>query len=482
MNWEEVRALRKAGRFDEARDAAREILAGNPDDFRTRSEYEWVIFGYIKALVAQIGEALEHRPIQARDLDALMLRMREYWTLKPQIPGMACSNVLSQLAKVGLHLPKFPEIVRWIGPNGLRPEDWKPNNFEGKTLPPLAMNVARALCKWVKAHPTANAEQMDMALEWAERVKSVAHGDSDLWLTWDMAIVLRQLGDFQRAAELLASVIKAKRGEFWVWSEAGRLYAAEQPELALACFCHAMECPTEPKFLVKTHRELAELLAEQGDFAQASREVAITIEIRQAQGWPLGPELEELIARGWYDPSAAGSEDPAQFYAKHSAAALALCFDVVEVKDANYLGVLMPQPPRDARPGWKPRPRPRFAIKDAHGRPSILTGTVMKKINFDMGAPLRIVVGVQRGDDRRTVVHVADRQDGTHWDCAKSKHIHGRLRRHPLGFGFVDDIFVAPDLLGTISSAVEEVVVTAVHVQHPKEDRLGWQAVDVAAA
>jgi tetratricopeptide (TPR) repeat protein len=482
LNWEEVKALRKSGRLDEARDAAREILAGNPNDFRTHSEYEWVIFGYVKVLVAQIGEALEHRPIQPRDLDALMLRMREYWTLKPQIPGMACSNIFGQLAKVGLHLPKFPEVVRWIGPSGLRPEDWQPNYFDGKSLPPLAMNLARALCKWVKAHPTANAEQMDMALEWAERVKSVGHGDSDLWLTWDMAIVHRQLGDVQRAAELLASVIKAKRGEFWVWSEAGRLYAVDQPDLALACFCRALECPTEPKFLVKTHRELAELLAEQDDFAQASREVAITIEIRQAQGWPPGRELEELIARGWYDPSADGSEDPAQFYARHSSVALELCFDVVEVKDANYLGMMMPQTPRDARPGWKPRPRPRFAIKDAHGRPSILMGPTMKNINFDIGAPLRIVVGAQRGDDRRTIVHLAERQDGAHWDCASSKRFHGRLRRHPSGFGFVDDVFVAPALLSTVGGAVEDVTVTAVHVQHPKEDRLSWQALDLVAA
>jgi len=94
-----------------------------------------------------------------------------------------------------------------------------------------------------------------------------------------MAILLRQMGDFQGAAELLASVIKTKRNEFWVWAEAGRLYQLEQPELALACFCRALECPAEPKFLVRAHRELAELLAEQEEYAQASREVAMSIDV-----------------------------------------------------------------------------------------------------------------------------------------------------------------------------------------------------------
>jgi tetratricopeptide (TPR) repeat protein len=482
VNWQDVQTLRKARRFDEARVAAMEILARDPSDLRTRSEYEWVIFGYIKDLVAQVEETLEQRPVQARDLESLMQRMREYWTLKPQIPGMACSNILGQLAKVGPHLPKFPEIVRWISLEGLRPEDWKPNIFDNRTLPALAVSVARAMCKWVKAHPAATADQASAALVWADRAKSVADGDSALWLTWDMAIALRQIGDVPRAAELLASVIKAKRGEFWVWAEAGRLYMAEQPELALACLCRALECPAEPKFLVRTHRELAELLADQADFAQASRELAITIEIRQSQGWPPGREVEQLIAMGWYDPAASGAEEPAAFYANHSQAALALCFDVVEVQDATYLGLLMPQPPRDTRPDWKPKPRPGYATRDTRGFPSILMGPGMRKNNLDIGAPLRIVVGSQRGERRRIVVHVALRQDGADWDCVESKSVRGRLQRHPKGFGFVDDVFVAPVLLSTIGSAVDDVTLTAVHVHHPKEDRLGWQAVNLAAA
>src|SRR5690606_29412409 len=151
---------------------------------------------------------------------------------------------------------------------GLRSEDWQSNEYQGSRYPSLAMKIARALCKWVKAHPDASNKQMAMTLEWAERVRRTAKGDDALWLTWDMAILLRQMGDFHRAAELLAGVIKAKRNEFWVWAEAGRLYQSDQPELALACFCRALECPAEPKFLIRAHRELAELLAEQEEFAQ----------------------------------------------------------------------------------------------------------------------------------------------------------------------------------------------------------------------
>ena len=417
MNSDNVRTLRKAGRLQEALDTARQILTTNPGDFKTKSEYEWVIFDCIKIIVANmVAEMAKSRPINARDVDDLMGWMDEYRSLEPSIPGMACSNILGQLVKVGSNLPKFPGIIRWAGIEGLRDEDWQPRQYQGKTYSSLAMNIARTLCKWIKAHPQASQKQMALALDWAERVGKVTKGDDSLWLHWDMAILLRQMGDFHRAAELLASVIKTKRNEFWVWAEAGRLYQSEQPELALACFCRALECPAEPKFLVRAHRELAELLAEQEEYAQASREVAVTIDIRQAEGWPIGREMEALISSPWYDPAAEGADPPKDFYGKHSPAALSLCFDVVETRPANYLGLLVPHTPKDPRPGWKPKPLSRYAIKDSKGHAWSLVGPAMKKLKFEVGAPLTVVIGRQNGDDRQTIVHVSVREDGQQWD------------------------------------------------------------------
>lgn len=418
MNSDDVRTLRKAGRLQEALDTARQILTTNPGDFKTKSEYEWVIFDCIKIIVANmVAEMAKSRPINTRDVDDLMGWMDEYLSLEPSIPGMACSNILGQLLKVGSHLPKFPGIILWVGIEGLRDEDWQPRQYQGKTYSSLAMNIARTLCKWVKAHPEASQKQMALALDWAERVGKATKADDSLWLHWDMAILLRQMGDFQRAAELLASVIKTKRNEFWVWAEAGRLYQSEQPELALACFCRSLECPAEPKFLVRAHRELAELLAAHEEYAQASREVAIVIDIRQAQGWPIGREMEGLIASPWYDPAAEGAEIPKDFYGKHSAAALALCFDVVETRPASYLGLFVPPTPREPRPGWKPKPRSRFAIMDSHHLAWSIDGQGMKKLDFEVGAPLMVVVGRQNGDHRQTIVHVSFRKGGDFWDC-----------------------------------------------------------------
>jgi tetratricopeptide (TPR) repeat protein len=553
VNWQDVQTLRKAGKLKEARDAALDILTVNPDDFKTRSQLEWVIFAEIKQAVARIEVALKaSQRVNAQDVSFVLSRWDEYQRSEPRVPEMACSNIVGQLTKIGHLLPKFADIIYWLRLDGLRTEDWLPNAFEGKTYPSLATKIALALCKWVKANPdVSTAEDTVMALDWINQSQENAPGDYPLWLKWNAAILHRKIGDFQRATELLAGVIKAKRNEFWVWAEAGRLYLSEQPELALACFCRALECPAEPKFLVRTHRELAELLVEQEEYAQASREVGITLDIRQTEGWPVGREMEAMIASPWYDASAIGAEHPKEFYGKHSPAALALCFDVVETKAANYLGVLVPHTPKEPRPGWKPKPVHRFAINGAEGHAWSLVGSGMKKLKFDVGAALTVVVGRQNGEDGQTIVHVSARPEGNQWDCLEPgagvvareatadkpmkifiagsgeelgidrvsgdplcigdgvrfglarnpknnrvevfnvergelpetdvKRIHGHLRRNQKGFGFVEDAFVAPSVLESIESGIEDVVALAVYGKHPKEERRAWRVISLTA-
>ncbi|PRH81320.1 tetratricopeptide repeat-containing protein [Arenimonas caeni] len=523
----------------------------NPDDFKTRSQLEWVTFDEIKRVVARIESALkDSQRASSQDLNFVMTRWEEYQQSQPRVPEMACSMIVGQIIKVAHLLPKFADIIYWLRLDGLRDEDWQPNEYQGKSYPSLATKIALALCKWIKSHPdTSTDEDVDMALEWIDATRKAATGDIPLWLNWNAAILFRKKGEFQRATELLTSVIKAKRNEFWVWAEAGRLYQSEQPELALACFCRALECPAESKFLVKAHRELAELLAELEEYAQASREVATTIDIRQAEGWPIGREMEALIASPWYDPSAEGAEDPKEFYGRHSPAALALCFDIVETKAASYLGLLIPHTPKDPRPGWKPKPLSRFAIKDAQGRSWSLVGPGIRKPKFETGAPLTVVIGRQDGDDRQTIVHASVRSDGEQWDCLERgtgvvvreaadgkplkvfiagsgdelgvdapdgnvlrvgdgiklgmtrnpkndrldafnvergelpdrdvKLVQGQLRRNPKGFAFIDDAFVAPALVDSIDSAIDEVMAVAVYGKHPKEDKRAWRVISL---
>lgn len=478
MTWEEVQKLRKQGQCIEARDLALRELESDPGDFRLQTQLCWAYYCIVKRLVSHMTERLKaSQPVDSRDVNTLVGELRGFAKYGKRRPDSACSNIAREISKVASHVPVLPGFVRWVRIDGLAVEDWDYQKRDGREYQPLAMGVARGLAKWVKASPDASVEDVDLALQWLERIRPVAQGDDALWLDWDSVLMLRRQGNYARAAVALASVLKAKRTEFWVWAEAARLYMTEDSDLALACFCRALECSADPKYAVGVHRELAELLVEQENFAQASSEIATAVALRQQEGWSMGKELEALIACPWYDPTAANAENAKAFYARYSADALVLCFDSVETKAATYLGLMHPHTPKEPRPDWKPRPIPRFAMFDKAGTALSLLGPGLRNLRYKAGDPLTVVVGQQEGDSRITIVQVSPRPDGAPWDCTQMGS--GVVVREAVGDKsakvFIgrdkDDIHISEDAwLGTAPAQLGEGVRFRM-VQNPKNGR-----------
>lgn len=420
MSWEEVRQLRQEKKYAEAWALGQSLLEADPRDFRTRSQLEWVCHGRMKSLVGTIKADLKAgsrpEPAHLRQVDAVL---NDFSSLpRVEVPGMACSVILQALAAIAPHVSQFGAFVRWVRDDGLRAEDWKPNNFNGKTYASIATLVARGLAKWVRAHAPEDSDFVADAVRWLRLAREHAGPHSE-WIDWDLALMLRLQGDHEAAARCLSTVLKSKRNEFWAWAEAGRLYAKEQPELARACFCRALSCPAEEGFTVNVHVDLAALLAELEEFPQASRETAVAIGIRERLGWKIPAELQGLIDSNWYDPDAPGAVEPKEFYVQYASEALVLCFDEVETVSGSYLGTIIPQP--ESPPlGWKPRPLPRFAAQDRTGMAWSVVGPGMKVRHLSPGTSVTLVRGLQ--DGRETIVQVVPRVDGTPWDCLNIKH------------------------------------------------------------
>ena len=422
MNWKDVQQLRKQGDIVEGKKLAYDLLEADSRDFRTRSMLEWLIYDEVKpALTSAIEAAKAGKRPQQADLHRIDQALTEFTKLPAQCPGMACSVLLQQLCRIGPEFPRFAAFVKWVGIEGLRQEDWISQTSNDGTWPALAVSVARALTKWTKARDTS-PERLEETLRWLDAATPVAEGDDALWLQWDRAGMLRRLERYDEAAQALSDVIKTKRNEFWVWAEAGRLYGTDDPDLALACFCQALLCPSSPEFVAKAHRELAEILAERGDYSQASVEIGIAASAREEQGWRLGEELESLMREPWFDPVPSDARKPKDFYTEHAPMALSLCFDEVETRPATFLGVLNLPPPRDAKPGWKPRPRTRFAVLPQEGGSLSLFGPHLRKTPWKPGEAVSLVVGRQAGQSDQTIVQIIRRSDGEPWDCTVPGH------------------------------------------------------------
>ena len=421
MSAKEINALRKNEKYAEAKELAYSLLERNPKDFRARSELEWTIYFELKPTLAKAKDAVkaDKRP-HPSDLQRIDEALSEFTKIPPERPGMACSVILGQLCALASDYRRFSAFVKWVGETGLREEDWQATASGGGTWPPLVVQIARALAKWVKTHADANEDHLEQALRWLLAAVPVATGDDSLWLAWDRAIVLRRLGRHAEAAEALSDVIKAKRNEFWVWAEAGRLYREDDPDLALSCFCRALECPADAEFLIKVRRELAELLSERGEHAQASLEISAVARVRTEKGWAIGAELQALMDEPWYETEPKGATDQKKYYAEHSNGALALCFDSVETKAATYLGLLTLPVTGTTASDRKPRPRTRFAILEDEGRSLSLLGPYLRKTPWAQGQPLWLLVGKQSGQSQGAIIQVMNRPEGVEWDCTLS--------------------------------------------------------------
>ena len=83
----------------------------------------------------------------------------------------------------------------------------------------------------------------------------------------------------------------------------------------------------------------------------------------------------------------------------------------------TYLGTIVPQQQKDAQPGRKIRPLPRFAIRESDGASVSIVGPGVRCRNIKVGDPVTLVLGRQRGSDRDAIVQVSVRSDGANWDC-----------------------------------------------------------------
>lgn len=141
-----------------------------------------------------------------------------------------------------------------------------------------------------------------------------------IWVRYDRAAFYFRLGDIQAAADEMLILLRQKRGEFWAWGMMARIEAARNPELAIACFAQSLQCNPEPRFTGKLHLQFASLLHEQGLTAEAIAEVLKASEIYQTEGWRFPDELETVLQAPWFNPDQANPDQGGFYRARSGAA------------------------------------------------------------------------------------------------------------------------------------------------------------------
>ena len=187
--------------------------------------------------------------------------------------------------------------LSWWNGNGLRPEDWQPEELPDGRRAALTLAEqlygARTRCLLAANPPDEDAindilPQLDQA---SERLPTAQ------WLPYYKAkLQLRLHSNPAEVLKLLLPVVRQKSGEFWAWQLLSETLEATDPAAALACLYKASTCGSEEKFLGKVRLKLARLLADThpGEARWQLNQASATY---AAEGWSLKGEALPLAAR-----------------------------------------------------------------------------------------------------------------------------------------------------------------------------------------
>ena len=548
MNWQEISQIRKSGDYMRARNLARIELQKMPNSIQLKSQIEWTYYSEIKEICTKLKQT---DPLDQRLVQQLIQTYEDYIKGNTRRPEMAFSMIVQLITPYSTYFPDFYNYVKWFGKAALREEDWEVSLYrdkqgkERRSLP-IAYEVARGLCKWARSVSELTKEQADFCLDWVNQARAKLSAEDAIWLDWDAVAVLRRMGNYENASQVLSSVLKLKKNEFWVWAEAARIYQFDQKDLALACFCKAMLCRTEEKFLVTTHFDFSKFLISLEMFDEASFEINQAIKIRNENQWKLPEELNRLTQNNWFDPNKNDLRLAKEFYEEHASDALSLCFDEIRKVSATYIGQL-----KVKREGKKPKDFAKFSIKNGSTFESLLANG-FNHLKMKRGTPVLITLGIQDDSNQNLVVNVVERMDGSEWECtnqqfgiisyvsddyenvkvfldkdnelkldpntfralkdkisigtklkcfltvnAKSQRIEishvglvnnvkindmkeekGELRKNQKGFGFVNDVFISPNLIKDIEDKAL-ISVQAIFTKQRDKDTYSWKAISI---
>lgn len=431
---EHIKSLRQAGKFQEAIEYGKDYI----DDFYALIQINWAYYGLIKRQVSEVLTLLEHHPPHYGKIKQIYDTAREYAKLPNRRADSSLSNILRELTKLAAYSPDYLRFIHWVVRiDGIQDESWQASEYQGKQYSPLVCSIARGLAKWANhfSQQTTPAD-LEYIIGWLKNTRDVAVGDDVLWLDWDSVKLLKQLNKHQEAAQTLGYLLKTKNKEFWLWQQAGQLYASEQPDLAKACFCQALKCSRKPEFSVNVHLDLAQLLAEQDEIAWANGEVLQAKNIREQHGWKTGDALQKLLDAGWFNPENALSDSELnQQYQQYAPDALVLCFDNVQEYEANFVTVFSVSSPADSPKKKKPKQLAKFIFRpNKNGQAVSVVSTETKTTTqFQAGMPVTLLIG-KSVKGQQTILHIRPRETGQFWDCADKQHgVVENIKNHKIG-------------------------------------------------
>lgn len=513
MSFKQVQELRKGGKLDEALNLAKQDLEAGPDDIWNKRSIAWVYYEYLKQssepekydqfkeyldkikglslpeeekmvfdnIAYQVGKLIFEFNKELKntnkkiDIDEFRLLeiLEEILSLITDFhftkPSQAYSFLFKAFHKGYYKSSKYVWFMDCWGFENFMPEDFLPEEFNNKKTISIVEQSYIAYAKnllegklienlgFVKGINKEGINNFIPKLD--ELIKT--HPEYQ-YPPYYKAKLLLATGDTEDVLSSFIPFAMSKKNDFWVWELMSDVFP-ENDERKLACLCKALSLNTPDTFTINTRQKLANLLIKTQKYNEAKTEIARIINVRNENNWRIPIEIQNSTKEKWFS-EAAQKQNNAEFYKQRSPIAEEILFrDIPEeivavefvnrnkkilnfVKDKNFHGF--------------------FNYSGMPGKPEV--GDILK-VRF-------------KEKKKDTLVNALTiKKAGPDTPCEAISEFEGNIRiKESANFGFVDDIFIDPNLVKQNNLQNEQRVEgKAIISFNKKRNEWGWKAINL---
>ena len=537
---QEVSTLRKSGQTDAAYRRGQELIRQHPNDKYLRNSVGWVLYDMLKQLYIDSSTDQADTTVSHSSVRQLL---HEYAHLKLDRPDLLFSCILSLLLRFKSMPEFFPKFLYWAGLQSFQKDDFRAGSSDeqNKIFPSLVESIAVSVAKQVVSNWTHYDRHIhEFVLELTDFALSDGEVSDPLWLRYRKGQLLCKMGRYDEAREHLKYTIERKSGEYWTWHALASCERVSSPSKALTLCIKAYMVATDKKFTVSVLEDIIRLACDTKDFDLARWAVDMDFSIRKNVEWRLPEFISTCLTSEWY-ASAPVLEDPDQILAKHAVSAESLFFEgkwqmasLIEVftssREKRLIKLIRKTDTETSVEVVPARLYPDIAklksgaplfaaIKSSEERTHILALKIREEgEEFDCLLQLHGILDHHNEKKKQAFVYLSpssfcplyyseytevcewepgisvimsctyEKNKGyraykasrisawdSEWVCRKT----GKLHIHQKGFGFVDDMFVAPHLIGKDWKEGQVSVVAVMKPKRGKESELSWQVVSI---
>lgn len=471
------------GNHQEALDKMRAAWKEASDPQYLSEEYAWALFRVLKEKITESKEAMA-------DIAPLMQEYRSVFKSRPALVHSQMLRLMLKIADVPLPLPEggyldMLEFFDWWNLDNLRSDDFKPFTTEikgkEKIIQPMAATAYGSYSSLLidryeyalRKNDDAEAEALKVRMEaFLEKLTEFyrVHPNYEWMPYYKLKLKIALHITDEKTEQSLLDFVKKQRKDFWAWGTMGDYYLGIDPEIAIGCYCKALTCKAPNEFLGRTRLKLARLLPMKNLYNEAKTELMTIITTYEMRGWKIPRDVTEMMGESWYEKARVYPLN-ANLYRDWKWKAEELIFG----KQTIYTCIIT----RIDRE----RGNAFFIINKE------ITGKVVIKefpgMAIESGMIFDVTLEKKFGPNKVVSYKAARLMPSTKTLSDEiAKPFYGQLKVNAkAGFGFVDTIYIHPDLIKMKNLRhYQQVNGMAVIQFDPKKQQWGWSAVSLSGS